>query len=72
MPRDFETERLAKKTLKLFTHKECKQHRMKGVKLKLIIPNRYYLVLSYATYPAVILFVRMEGWMFDTLSCLNG
>ncbi|KAJ8736284.1 hypothetical protein PYW08_006940 [Mythimna loreyi] len=30
VPRDFDSERLAKKTLKLFTHRECKRHRMKG------------------------------------------
>ncbi|CAH1639775.1 unnamed protein product [Spodoptera littoralis] len=30
VPRDFDSERLAKKTLKLYTHRECKQHRMKA------------------------------------------
>ncbi|XP_063899108.1 uncharacterized protein LOC110375867 [Helicoverpa armigera] len=30
VPRDFDAERLAKKTLKLYTHRECKRHRMKG------------------------------------------
>ncbi|XP_028178178.1 melanization protease 1-like, partial [Ostrinia furnacalis] len=29
VPRDFDTERMGKKTLKLFTHKDCRRHRMK-------------------------------------------
>ncbi|KAF9421473.1 hypothetical protein HW555_002688, partial [Spodoptera exigua] len=30
VPRDFDSERLAKKSLRLYTHRECKQHRMKA------------------------------------------
>nr|XP_049692378.1 uncharacterized protein LOC110375857 [Helicoverpa armigera] len=30
VPRDFEFERLAKKTLKLYTHRQCKRHRAKA------------------------------------------
>ncbi|XP_026739301.1 uncharacterized protein LOC113502122 [Trichoplusia ni] len=30
VPRDFDSERLAKKTLKLYTHRDCKRHRMRG------------------------------------------
>ncbi|XP_072941110.1 uncharacterized protein [Epargyreus clarus] len=29
VPRDFDSERMGKKTLKMYTHKECRRHRMK-------------------------------------------
>ncbi|KAG6462336.1 hypothetical protein O3G_MSEX013194 [Manduca sexta] len=30
VPRDFDTEKMGKKTLKMYTHKECRKHRMKS------------------------------------------